>query len=342
MAAAGASRSVTRPTWTPLRDDRDGALALIDAVAAEDRAAGRDEEAGYLASSRPEVERGTVPGALVRDPEGEPWGLAAWRTIGDLGRTVAPLLLAKKHRTPDGWRGLLSMVVETPDPSGPVLLLNDRLAGRPESETAQVLVPRGFSAFHRYGLVFPPGTPLPPGPARPLMRGRLRPVGPSDLEPLARLSAVCYAGSIDRFLFTNVSDPVEGARSLLRTLFDGRYGEYLEGSSFGLEIDGELLGAALVTRARDGKLLADVSVHPDLQGQGHARRLIRACLETAAREPTLPVRLAVTRENVRAFRLYRDLGFVIEKGPGTLWANTTALGIPRPSPAGEAEGPAPP
>jgi len=323
---------MTDPSWKPLGEERPAALALLDAAVANARAEGHPEADAMFASLRPGIVEGQVPGALVRGPNGEPWGLAVWRPIAEVGRAVGPVLLAEPYRDGPGWKRLLEALLAIGDPAGPVAILNAGAAGRPEEETGAVLGPRGFDAYHRYGLTFPPGTPLPPGPSRPLVGGRLRHVGPADLEALAALSATTYAGSIDRYLFATSSDALEAARELLRQLFDGQYGRYLEEESFGLELNGMLLGAALVTRQPSSKLLADVEVHPNVQGQGHARRLIRACLEVAAREPSVPVRLAVTRENRNAFQLYQNLGFEVTEGPGTLWANSAVLGIPPPTP----------
>ena len=172
---------------------------------------------------------------------------------------------------------------------------------------------------------------MPAPPNRPLEAGRLRNIRSSDGEQLALLNARCYAKSIDRFLFATDSDPVEGARGLLRALFDGKYGEFQEKASFGLEIDGTLKGVTLVTRRPDYLLLADVEVDPSVQGQGHARRLIRATLGALADDPSAPLALAVTEETPTAFRLYRDLGFVVREGPFTFWARPTALGLPEPA-----------
>jgi len=259
---------------------------------------------------------------------GRVWGMALWNAIEKLGRRVNAVFLAKERQNADGWTGFLASLLEAPDPGGRVLLINASTPGLSEQEAATFLTPRGFEAYHRFGLVFPPGTPLPPDARTPLRDGdRIRSLSPSDLDSLAVLNAACYADSIDRFIFGNDIDPLRAAQDVLRSLFEGHYGKFVPDASFGLEIDGAMKGATLVTRQPRYNLLADVEVHPSLQGRGHARRLIRLTLEVVSRDPAIPFVLAVTEETPKAFRLYRDLGFVVQEGPFTFWANTIGLGL---------------
>ncbi len=160
-----------------------------------------------------------------------------------------------------------------------------------------------------------------------------------DLDSLAQLTATCYANSAERFLFGAEFEALAAARTLLTTLLDGQFGRFLPEASFALEIDGQIMGATLVTHRPTHNLLADVEVHPTLQGQGHARRLIRATLQALSGDPTTPLGLSVTQENLPAYRLYRNLGFVVHQGPSAFWANTSALGVPAPRPPIPRSGP---
>lgn len=62
--------------------------------------------------------------------------------------------------------------------------------------------------------------------------------------------------------------------------------------------------------ARQPWELCRVGVHPDCQGRGLAKVLVRHILEDAARRGTDSVRLLVSRDNPPAVALYRQLGFV--------------------------------
>jgi GNAT superfamily N-acetyltransferase len=307
--------------------DREGALELLDAAASEARASGREREIETFKILRKEMQNEKTEGGVLRGPDGQLWGVAIWDRIRGLGRRVSPIFVPKDRQNASGWRQFLQLLLDRPDPAGSILLFNAPLPGFAESEAGTFLAPWGFRPYHRFGLAFPSSSALPREPSRPLAGGRLRQLSISDLEPLAVLSAACYAGTVDRFLFGEESDPLASARTLLRALFDGRFGPFVPEASFGLELDGTLRGATLVTRRPTYKLLADVEVHPSVQRQGHARRLIRATLEALSKDAATPLALAVTEENGGAFQLYKDLGFVVQEGPFTFWANTAALGI---------------
>ncbi|MCI4352641.1 MAG: GNAT family N-acetyltransferase [Thermoplasmata archaeon] len=323
---------MTAPVWRPLQEDPEGASRLLEVAEAAARATGSNMEAEGLAAQRKGVQERKRSGGLLRDPDGPVWGVAVWTSIEGLGRRVSPIYLAEDHQNPAGWTRFLASLLESPDPAGRVLLFSAPMPGFSDQEARAFLVPRGFHPYHRYGLKFPPGSPLPDAPALPLRTGRIRTVGPADLEGLAILNTASYARSIDRFLFATANEPLVGARRILQSLFEGEYGTFVGDASFGLELAGELRGATIVTRRPTHLLLADVEVHPSVQGQGHARRLIRATLEAVARDSTTPLVLAVTEESPKALRLYRDLGFVVQDGPFTFWADTAALGI-SPSPS---------
>ena len=330
---------MTAFAWTSLPQDRDGALELLDLVASEVTGPNRAEELEGLGKRRSDLVGGKAAGGLLRGPDGRPWGLALWSVLRGKGRRVSPIYLARAHQNPTDWTTFLTGLLERSDPAGPVLMFETPLPGFEEAEALALLSPRGFQPYHRFGLSYPPGGPLPSAPSRTMDRGKIRTVGSEDWEPLAALTAVCYADSIDRFLFGEEVEPLAAARSLLRSLFDGEYGAFAPEASFGLEVDGRLLGTTLVTRRPNYNLLADVEVHPSVQGQGHARRLIRASLKALAPETDSPLVLAVTKENNVAFRLYQDMGFEIGQGPFPFWANPTALGIASPARASTAERP---
>ncbi|MGA7846157.1 MAG: GNAT family N-acetyltransferase [Thermoplasmata archaeon] len=325
-----------RGSWRPLREDPEGAAALLTGPEAEARAAGHAGEAEELSSLRKKIFERKAEGGVLQGARGHLEGLAIWETVGTKGRRVGPIQLEKKCQNPSDWKRFLTALLDSTDPAGPVLLFNSSLPGFPEADAAEFLAPRGFLPYHRYGLAFPAQAPLPPDAVKPLQSGRVRNVSPADLEGLAELSAASYANSIDLFLFAREDDEMQEARRLLRTVFEGQYGTFLTHASFGLEIDGVIRGATLVTDRTQYKLIADVEVHPRFQGHGHARRLIRATLQAVSPDATAPLVLAVTRENVAAYELYRHLGFVVQDGPFTFWANPAALGISPPAPTAEA------
>jgi ribosomal protein S18 acetylase RimI-like enzyme len=318
---------VQSTTWIPLKKDREGAAAMVAAAESGVRHAGRALEAAGLAALQKRILEEEVEGGVLLAAPETVFGVAFWETVGQLGRRVQAVVLASDRQNPEGWTRFLNALLDLPDPGGPVFLLDCGFPGLTDSEAAALLVPRGFRVYHRYGLEFPAGAPLPSEPSQPLLRGRLRNVGPADLDGLAMLNAAAYAHSVDRYRFTSGHEPVEDARRLLRSLFEGKYGAFLPESSFGLEIDGALRGATLVTDRVQYKLIADVEVHPDFQRHGHARRLLRAMLAATPRDGKIPLVLTVTKENNVAFELYLRLGFISKEGPFPLWADSARLGL---------------
>lgn len=85
-----------------------------------------------------------------------------------------------------------------------------------------------------------------------------------------------------------------------------------DGASFGAERDGRLDGlvSAFVADDPSNVFLVAMWVAPGLRGTGVARALVERVLEWARSRGAARVCLSVTRENVRAARLYERCGFV--------------------------------
>lgn len=73
--------------------------------------------------------------------------------------------------------------------------------------------------------------------------------------------------------------------------------------------DGELLGYFLMSLAAGEAHVLNVCVAPEQQGQGHGRKLMRACLQIARGRGAERVFLEVRPSNVGAIQLYFDMGF---------------------------------
>ena len=304
---------------------------MVDELRRRMVGAGRADEIKYLGSSE-EIVRNAREGAILRDNSGSAIGMVITAPISGLGRMVEFFTLRDPHLNPSGLRDFVeSMVLHYPGGS-PVLIIWDGLRMFDSVPVISLLKQQGFHVFHRLEMLLPAGKVPPPAPQVSKAQGRLRNVGPGDFEALSHLNAICFEGSIDAYLLASTNDQYENARRLMRDLLDGTYGRFLEYASFGLEVDGEIVGATIVTRNENNTLLADVAVLPRYQGQGHAGRLIRASLEPLLREPNLKLYLNVTIENPRAYYLYRHLGFEVKSGPYPLWARTEKLGIAPPEP----------
>jgi ribosomal protein S18 acetylase RimI-like enzyme len=321
--------------WEPIAKDPASAVSLIDEFRERLVREGRRAEVEHLESPEEfldHVLKHVPEGALLRDGEGRAIGMAMMQSISGLGRMVEFFAVRESHLTPSGLKEFLECLFSNYQKTSPVLILWDNFRMLDTQPLFSFLGERGFHRFNRYEMIFSAGRALPPSPLDAKTPGRIRNVGPGDLEALSRLNAICFSGSIDSYLLATTNDQLENARELMRDLINGKYGRFMEEASFGLEVDGEVVGTSIITRNADYTLLADVAVHPGYRSKGHARRLIRASLEVLLREPGIPLYLNVTRENSHAFRLYRALGFEVKSGPYPLWAHTEGLGISPPQP----------
>lgn len=154
-------------------------------------------------------------------------------------------------------------------------------------------------------------------------RATIRPVRESDAQGIADvLLAVARAGvgvvrrPDDTRIYTD--DPLANVRKFLP---GGEHGGSM-GCMFVAEVDGRVVGEGTIRRMSPSRLRHvahfGLSVHPDLQGRGLGRGLMRAMLDWArvTRDAEMPdisrVDLAVFADNERARKLYESFGFEVE------------------------------
>jgi ribosomal protein S18 acetylase RimI-like enzyme len=77
-----------------------------------------------------------------------------------------------------------------------------------------------------------------------------------------------------------------------------------------ITVEGEDAGRMVVNRTANAISLTDIAVLPEFRGKGIATTVIERLQEEAARTHR-DVELSVERMNVRAFQLYRNLGFEV-------------------------------
>lgn len=125
------------------------------------------------------------------------------------------------------------------------------------------------------------------------MSRHLRRVRHADLDRLARLHALCFAG--------DAWDAVALAQILAMPCAAGRFVEDAHGETLGVLFDVIVAGEAEVLT---------LGVHPAARRQGIARWLLADLFGRAAAAGARQVVLEVAADNAAAFRLYESLGFV--------------------------------
>jgi ribosomal protein S18 acetylase RimI-like enzyme len=130
-------------------------------------------------------------------------------------------------------------------------------------------------------------------------------VTPDDIPDLGQLLWDAYRGTID-----DGGETLAEAHGEIQATFEGKYGRFMDASSFVIAGDGILQAASLVTLFDGEPLLAFSITHPRSRRRGMARDLIQASAK-ALRAGGYPLlRLVVTDGNAPAQRLYSGLGFL--------------------------------
>lgn len=78
--------------------------------------------------------------------------------------------------------------------------------------------------------------------------------------------------------------------------------------SYGVEVDGRLRSAALVTIGPRGAVLAYVITDPEVKQQGYGRRVVEAAMQHLQRDGYAEVHLWITEGNVPSEALFVGLG----------------------------------
>ncbi len=304
----------------PLTKDREAALSLArEAVVA--RADPERSVADQVRYIEGRIRSGTLHGALWT-AGGRPLGIAVWDPPERLGIAVRVAYLVPAAATPDAYRALLDAVDRA---VGPIAFAAP-VPGLSTEDEARVLRSLGFAPFHRTEMRFPTARPIPEV-ASPIGIS-IRPVRPADRDVLGRVHAAAFRGHFDRYLFLEDPDPDRDADQVIRSLCDGRWGEFLAASSFVAESGAKPVGSTLVIRSEGRALIADVAVDPAFQGRRIGEALMLRSLHALRARGEPVVALAVTEENRRAVRLYERLGFVRALGPQRQWYSTVVVPIP--------------
>lgn len=167
-------------------------------------------------------------------------------------------------------------------------------------------------------------------------QGRIRPVSlQNDLAPLADLIELVFAPTMD-----------EGGRAAIREMRTlsrmgrglsllGQLNEMMLGIRMGYVWmqDGKLIGnvslypASLPDASRHTWIVANVAVHPQYQGRGIARQLMREALTHLAQKGGQQAILQVDYDNQVALHLYESLGFSRERA-FTTWRRSSYTNPP--------------
>jgi ribosomal protein S18 acetylase RimI-like enzyme len=141
----------------------------------------------------------------------------------------------------------------------------------------------------------------------------IRPLDLASADDASHCLAQSYADDPGRHLHAEVQGE-EGARGLIERVLAGGFGVTMPGMNLGLWRDGECVALALgcLLAPRMGFTL-QLAVHPDYRLEGLARRILDSQLCAFMESDCVLARLAVTRANIPACKLYRRMGYATER-----------------------------
>jgi ribosomal protein S18 acetylase RimI-like enzyme len=181
----------------------------------------------------------------------------------------------------------------------------------------------GFASRRRHYLVRTLEGPQAAAASRSF---RLRPLRREDLPAAAHVIYRSHVGSLDAALNMTYATPAT-CRAFVDTLvLRAGCGRYDPDASFLAEGRDGVAGVLLASQlsATNGHV-CQVSILPELQGQGVGMLLMEATLEALRRQGLSTASLSVTVDNHRAYGLYTRLGFRLRKAfAAHAWARPPA------------------
>lgn len=313
-------------TLAPFALDQPTSLALAEAALCARLAPGEDRR-DLFPPLESAIRSARATGGLVRSA-GQTLGIVVWEPAGPLGVAVRILYLSSPTADPDGYGALLDL---TERAAGPIAFAPGPLAGLSAEEESKLMRARGFAAFGRSEMAFPPAAPIPANDVS--FPEGIRSVRPDDEPLLARLHESAYRSHLDRYLSLEDVDPARDADRQLRDYFGGRFGPLLSPGSSVVALDGRIVAAALSVRRPAHVLIIDVMAEPALQGRGFGRAALAHALRALRDLGESSLVLNVTEGNTRATRLYSDLGFVRTIGPSQEWYDARRMPVEIPPPS---------
>ena len=141
-------------------------------------------------------------------------------------------------------------------------------------------------------------------------RDNIRNISNEDAHLLGSLMLDAYKDTIDY-----EGESLEDAVSEVQATLNGKYGPFLEKSSFLAEKDGKAISLSIVTRFGEVKnpLLAFSMTHPEYKNQGFASYLLKRTINALLDDDFNELYLVVTEGNKPALHLFKKMGFQYDR-----------------------------
>lgn len=126
----------------------------------------------------------------------------------------------------------------------------------------------------------------------------------SDLDELSSVMLDAYKNTVD-----DEGETLADAQQEIRSVFAGKYGEFLPEASFLIEFENKISSVILICLFEGKPLITYVFSSKRFSGRGMAEYLIRKSINSLSELGYDELALFVTKENTDAIRLYEKIGF---------------------------------
>ncbi len=140
---------------------------------------------------------------------------------------------------------------------------------------------------------------------------KLRPYDSDIIDDLKKLMRKAFEGSIDGVLYSEFFT-IEGQEKMIKQISNGYYGPFLMEQSQLMYDESKLMGYALLTAKGLGTaFIMDFAIDPEYQGRGLSKVLLNRIINKLVSCQYKTLKLAVTGDNKKAYKLYKKIGFKV-------------------------------
>src|SRR5215471_12296460 len=136
---------------------------------------------------------------------------------------------------------------------------------------------------------------------------RVRTLTGADTDALASLMLSAYRGTIDYD-----GETLDDALFQMRSVFQGKFGPFQDLASFGIEEEGRLLSAIIITVWQGRPLLAFAMTRPECKNRGMLTFLLKSSVNALLTFGQKELTLVVTDGNEPAQHVFEKVGFLPE------------------------------
>ena len=135
---------------------------------------------------------------------------------------------------------------------------------------------------------------------------KTRNIKDTDINELGSVMLDAYKDTID-----DEGETLEDAQNEIKSVLEGKYGEFISKVSFLIELDNKITSAIFINLFEGKPLITYVFTSKKNSGKGMAKHLIQKSTNSLSELGFEELYLYVSKGNMNAIRLYERIGFEI-------------------------------